>query len=312
MKRTLLFGIATAFTGALSAQVIVLNENFDSYASGNMIAQTAGAPWNTWSQAPGGSEDAPLSDEQSYSAPLSIKVTGAAAGGPVDLILGLGDHSTGVYGLSFYMYVPAGNGGYFNLQHNEIPGSGSWMADVTFKPDGTVDYLVNSVTTAGVYTQDQWFNVIVVLDLNSQAGTIAIDGTITYSWLTNVPGPNHIGGVDFFAYAGGGTNVPLFYIDDVIITDLSGVGYEEAVEQALSTFPNPTEGNVTIEWAGASAAAVVEVLDVTGRVVVAPTTAPRTGAVSRSQVDLGAFPDGIYFVRLRDGVREEVRRVTKH
>lgn len=312
MKRALLFGSSLALTGALSAQVIVLNENFDSYTSGDMVAQTAGAPWNTWGQTPGGADDAPLSDEQAYSAPLSIKVTGAAAGGPVDLILGLGDHSSGVFGLSFFMYVPAGNGGYFNLQHNEIPGAGSWMADVTFAPDGTVDYLVNNVSTAGSYTQDQWFNVIIVLDLNSQAGTIAIDGTVQYSWLTNVPGPNHIGGVDFFAYAGGAPNVPLYYIDDVIITDLSGVGYEEGVAQALNTFPNPTEGAVTIEWAGASASAVVEVLDVTGRVVVAPRTVQRTGAVSRSQMDLETLPDGVYFVRLRDGIREEVRRITKH
>ena len=312
MKRIILFAGSIAITSALSAQVIIVNENFDGYASGDLVAQTIGAPWNTWTQAPGGADDAPLSDEQAYSAPLSIKVTGAAAGGPVDLILGLGNRTSGIYGLSFFMYIPAGNGGYFNLQHNEIPGAGSWMADITFAPDGTIAYLVNSVTATGTYPADQWFNVILAVDLNSLQGTVAINGTIQYTWLTNVPGPSQLGGVDIFAYAGGGTNAPLFYIDDVIFTDLSGVGYEEAVEQALNMYPNPTEGTVTIEWAGASTNAVVEVLDVTGRVVLAPHSAQRVGVISRSQVDLGAFPEGLYFVRLRDGVREEVRRVTKH
>ncbi len=312
MKRTLLLVGMAVFTGALSAQVILLNENFDGYASGDLVAQTAGAPWNTWTQAPGGADDAPLSDEQAYSAPLSIKVTGTAAGGPVDLILGLGNRTSGIYALSFFMYIPAGNGGYFNLQHNEIPGAGSWMADITFAPDGTIDYLVNAVSTTGSYPADQWFNVILVVDLNNMQGTVAINGTIQYTWLTNVPGPNQLGGVDIFAYAGGGTNVPLFYIDDVIFTDLTSVGFEEAVQQTLNMYPNPTEGDIIIEWAGASTSAVVEVLDVTGRVVVAPRTAQRVGEISRSQVDLGAFPEGLYFVRLRDGVREEVRRVTKH
>ncbi|MBP7407238.1 MAG: T9SS type A sorting domain-containing protein [Flavobacteriales bacterium] len=312
MNKPLLFILAAAMTGTASAQMILLNENFDSYNSGDLVAQTAGAPWNTWTQAPGGADDAPVSDEQAASGTMSMKVTGAAAGGPVDLILGLGNRTTGLYSLSWSMYIPTGSGGYYNIQHNEIPGNGSWMADITFEPGGTVDYLVNNVSTAGTFPHDQWFTVIMVLNMDAQEGTVAIDGTIQYTWQTTVPGPSQIGGIDFFAYAGGAPNVPLYYVDDVLFMDLTGLGMGEAVQTALNTYPNPTEGMVTIEWAGASADALVDVLDVTGRTVVAPRKASPIGLLSRTTVNLGAYPEGVYFVRLRDGDRQEVRRVTKH
>jgi len=312
MNKPLLFILAAAMTGTASAQMILLNENFDSYNSGDLVAQTAGAPWNTWTQAPGGADDAPVSDEQAASGTMSMKVTGAAAGGPVDLILGLGNRTTGLYSLSWSMYIPTGSGGYYNIQHNKIPGNGSWMADITFEPGGTVDYLVNNVSTAGTFPHDQWFTVIMVLNMDAQEGTVAIDGTIQYTWQTTVPGPSQIGGIDFFAYAGGAPNVPLYYVDDVLFMDLTGLGMGEAVQTALNTYPNPTEGMVTIEWAGASADALVDVLDVTGRTVVAPRKASPIGLLSRTTVNLGAYPEGVYFVRLRDGDRQEVRRVTKH
>lgn len=312
MNKPLLFILAAAMTGTASAQMILLNENFDSYNSGDLVAQTAGAPWNTWTQTPGGADDAPVSDEQAASGTMSMKVTGAAAGGPVDLILGLGNRTSGLYSLSWSMYIPTGSGGYYNIQHNEIPGNGSWMADITFEPGGTVDYLVNNVSTAGTFPHDQWFTVIMVLNMDAQEGTVAIDGTIQYTWQTTVPGPSQIGGIDFFAYAGGAPNVPLYYVDDVLFMDLTGLGMGEAVQTALNTYPNPTEGMVTIEWAGASADALVDVLDVTGRTVVAPRKASPIGLLSRTAVNLGAFPEGLYFVRLRDGDRQEVRRVTKH
>ncbi len=312
MNKPLLFILAAAMTGTASAQMILLNENFDSYNSGDLVAQTAGAPWNTWTQTPGGADDAPVSDEQAASGTMSMKVTGAAAGGPVDLILGLGNRTSGLYSLSWSMYIPTGSGGYYNIQHNEIPGNGSWMADITFEPGGTVDYLVNNVSTAGTFPHDQWFTVIMVLNMDAQEGTVAIDGTIQYTWQTTVPGPSQIGGIDFFAYAGGAPNVPLYYVDDVLFMDLTGLGMGEAVQTALNTYPNPTEGMVTIEWAGASADALVDVLDVTGRTVVAPRKASPIGLLSRTTVNLGAYPEGVYFVRLRDGDRQEVRRVTKH
>ena len=312
MKRTILFLAAGAILGTASAQTIVVQENFDAYTSGDMVAETAGAPWNTWSQAPGGVEDTPVSDEQAYSGTNSMKIEGVAGGGPVDLILELGNRTTGSYGLSWMMYVPAGFGGYFNIQHNEVPGTGSWMLDVTFAPDGSIEYLVDAVAAAGTYPQDEWFSVIMAIDMNAGTGSILINGTPQYSWQTAVPGPSQLGGIDFFAYAGGAPNVPTYYIDDVLFVELPGLGVDEGTFGEASTYPNPTSGSVWVELAGLSGSASASVLDITGRTVVSPRTPQQVGSASRVEFNLGALPEGVYFVRIVDGGRETVRRVTKH
>lgn len=312
MKRTLLFLAASAILGSASAQTIVVQQNFDAYTSGDMVAQTAGAPWNTWSQAPGGSEDAVVSDEQAYSGTNSMKVAGVAAGGPVDLILELGNRTTGSYGLSWMMYIPSGNGGYFNLQHNEVPGSGSWMLDITFAPDGSIEYLVDAVASAGTYPQDEWFSVIMAIDMNGGSGNVLINGVPQYTWMTAVPGPSQLGGVDFFAYAGGAPSLPTYYVDDVLFVDVSGVGVMEQVLEAVNTYPNPTAGTFWVDLEGLSPKASASVVDITGRTVAAARTPQQVGSVSRVEFNLAALPEGLYFVRIVDNGREIVRRVTKH
>src|SRR5690606_38036075 len=140
MKRSVLIACGSILSASvLQAQTIIYQENFDTYTAGAYVAQTAGDPWTTWSNAPGTAEDVMISDEQANSAPNSMLVaTGTPAGGPGDMVLKLGNRTEGVFGLSWMMYIPSGFGGYFNLQHNETIGSGSWMIDVTFRADGTV------------------------------------------------------------------------------------------------------------------------------------------------------------------------------
>lgn len=312
MRRAVLASVSALFLGSAWSQSILISEDFDSYTAGDLVAQTAGLPWSTWSVAPGGSEDAAISDEQAYSGTNSFKVEGVAAGGPTDLILRLGNRTTGSYALSWFMYVPSGFGGYFNFQHNEVPGNGSWMADITFAPDGSIEYLVNNVATAGSYVQDEWFNIIMAIDLDAGTGTVAINGTIQYSWLTTVPGPSQLGGVDFFAYAGGAPAVPTFYIDDVMFVDLGGLGVEEYVSQGVRAYPNPTEGMVTVETGNASKDSIISVVDLTGRVVVPSVRPSQVGAFGRAQVDLSAQPEGVYFIRISDEHGDVVRRVVKH
>lgn len=311
MRRALLTTGSALLIGTAWCQSILINEDFEGYTAGDLVAQTAGLPWSTWSVAPGGSEDAPISDEQAYSGTNSFKVEGVAAGGPTDLILRLGNRTAGSYALSWFMYVPSGFGGYFNIQHNEVPGNGSWMADITFAPDGSIEYLVNNVAAAGSYTQDEWFSIIMAIDLDAGTGTVAINGTIQYTWQTSVPGPSQLGGIDFFAYAGGSPAVPTFYIDDVLFVDLGGLSVEEYVAQDMQAYPNPTAGALTVELGRLSPAALVSVMDVTGRVVLGAVRPGQVGTISKAQLDLSGQPEGLYFIRAVDGGREVIRRVVK-
>src|SRR5436190_3515239 len=256
MKRALLIAMAGSIPSLVSSQTILIDQNFDSFTSGDLVAQTCGLPWSTWSVAPGGTEDTPISDEQASSGTLSAKVSGPAAGGPTDLILRLGNRTTGTYALGWNMYIPAGNGGYFNIQRNEVPGTGSFMLEVTFKADGTIEFLNNAVMgTPGSYTHDTWFNLTMAFDLSTMTAALAIDGTPQYTWQTNVPGPNQVGGIDFYSYAGG-TDVPTYYIDDVLFLDLSSTNVPEVAPTGIAVYPNPTQDLVTIDLPNASTTAI--------------------------------------------------------
>ena len=313
MKKQLLFLMAGTFSGLAFGQTVLINENFDSYVAGDLVAETIGLPWSTWSAAPGGAEDTPISAEQANSGTLSMKVTGAAAGGPTDMVLRLGDRTTGVYALTWSMFIPTGSGGYFNVQHNEVIGAGSWMLDgVTFASDGTIEYLLGTATTAGTYPHDVWFSVSLAFDLVNQTGVVAIDGAVQFTWATATNPPSQVGAINFFAYAGGAPDVPLYYVDDVLFVELPNTSIPEEVVTEIGVYPNPTRDIVTVELPNASNTAVVSLVDVTGRAVMQNRSLEQRGAYGRTQLNLAGLPDGLYFVRIQDGDNEVVRRVTKH
>ncbi len=117
-------------------------------------------------------------------------------------------------------------------------------------------------------------------------------------------------------------------IDDVVVlmenmgsaTGAPGVtpGPEGAMGLQLTAAPNPFRGNTTVRfYVGAPAAAQVDVVDVTGRIVWRETVAVR-GAGWQS-VDLGAgarngagaMTPGVYFVRVTAAGRTETMRVVR-
>jgi hypothetical protein len=317
MKKPLLLASLLTTGTACFAQQVLISQNFDSFAAGNLLAQTAGAPWVTWSGGGGGAEDTPISSAQAYSGALSASFTSTSAnGGPSDIVLQLGNRTTGRYALGWYMYVASGKGGYFNIQKSMTPGQ-SWGLDVTFRASGGIELSPNAqVGAITSYTADEWFLVGMVIDLNTSSGVLTINGEVAGTWLTTTAsgaagtGLNQIGAINFYAYAGGDQTE--YYIDDVTFVDLTGVGVPEHAELSATAFPNPTEGRFTIDLQGLSASATVSVADLTGRQVMPALPLVRRGAAARAEVDLTSQPSGLYFVRVQDGERDLVRRVTKH
>lgn len=311
MKKSVLFTYLLALPVLSFGQVVLIDEDFDSYANGNLLAQTAGLPWSTWSNAPGTSEDTPISNEQASSGTLSAKFSGTAAGGPTDMVLRLGDRTAGSYVLGWSMFVSPGSGAYFNLQHNQVIGNGSWMMDVTFLPSGTIEYLVGGVTTTGTFVSGEWFDVSMAINLDSQVGVLAIDGAVQHTWQTGIPGPSRLGAVNLFAYAGGAPAVPNFFIDDVLFVDVGSVGIVEQQDLQVGIFPNPATDVLTVELSGQTTSAIASLVDLTGRVVIDGRTFTQNGSVARTQLHLQGLPTGLYLLRLQDGDQELVRRVTK-
>lgn len=313
MKKLLLLPSIIALPAFAFGQTILISQNFDSFANGNLLAQTAGLPWSTWSDTPGGMEDTNISNEQASSGTLSAKFSGAPAGGPADMVLRLGDRTSGNYALGFNMYVTAGSGAYFNLQHNEVIGAGSWMMEMTFQPSGTLNFtLASGSVGTGTFPSGEWFTVLMLVNLDQQQASMLVNGTVQHSWQTNTPGPNRLGALNIFAYAGGAPATPSYFIDDVLFLDITGVGINETAKPEMAIYPSPTSDLITVEFAGTSSNAIASVLDLSGRTVIEGQGLLQSGTVSRTQVDLGNLPAGIYLLRVQDGERELMQRVTKY
>lgn len=302
--------------GVLNAQSVIFTENFEAYTAGAFLAESAGDPWTTWSDAPGGSEDVMISTDQAYSGTNSVEFEGAAAGGPGDIVLKLGDRTTGMYALNWWMYVPTGNGAYFNIQHDETPGI-EWGLDVMFLADGTIETVADDVTNATTtYPHDEWFEVTMVIDLAMMEGVFVVNQNDPISWdfdtqVTGGAGMNQLGAINFFTYAGG-TDVPHFYLDDVSFIDLSNVSVVENTIQDAVLYPNPVKDVLTIEVPTASGNAIVSIVDVTGRTVIEGASFMQQGAIARTQLDMSGMPQGLYMIRIQDGATESVHRVVRN
>ena len=203
----------------LQAQTVIYEGNFDNYTVGDKLVQQAGAPWDTWSSSPGGSEDPVISDAQSVSPSNSVNIL---AGN--DCVLLLGDSTTGRYKISFDLYIPNGKLAYYNILQVFAGGNSTWGTQTFFNPNG-----VGSTDAGGAGTgsfdfgYDEWITIDNYVDLDNDLADIFIGGEHIVSWTWTDGsfgggGPNQLGAVNFYAYADGGT--PDFFFDDVINTTM--------------------------------------------------------------------------------------------
>ena len=116
------------------SQTTLIDEDFESFTVGDYVAeQDVSGFWTTWSGGTGGAEDAVISDDQN--------LTGGGANsmlvsGTNDMVLLLGNKTTGEYTVSINYYVETGFGGYINIQHSEEMGI-EWAWELYFNEDGS-------------------------------------------------------------------------------------------------------------------------------------------------------------------------------
>ena len=212
MKKVSLLVAMIAFVcGNLFAQ----SYDFDQYNVGDKVAQTIGQPWTTWSDQPGGAEDAVFSDEQAVSGTNSVKFTYGC-----DQIFNFNDETTGSYTLDWNMYIPSGKDAYLNIQHNFTGGQeGEWAFGLYFNTadQGTALH-VSSAYHQFTFPFDTWFQVHFDIDLDNDAISLTIDGTEVHSWAfsetesSTTPGMRVLDALDFYPPTNASTSV--FYIDD--------------------------------------------------------------------------------------------------
>lgn len=300
MKRLLPFVLALWMLIPLltSAQTVLYNENFDSYTVGASMGTSNPTWWVPWSGTAGGTDDVKISDEKSSSSPNSIKFYAAAAQGDYDMILKLGNQTSGHFELKFKIYIgdTPTYGGYFNMLHALPTPTAEWAFSLTFDPNLDITFNHDNVPTdIGTYVKGTWLDVRVSVDLNQDSAGIFINNVHMKSWTWSIQesggaGLKQLAGVNFFTYAGGGagSNV-LFYVDDVEYTQIVYPGIEEPVPfEWVKVYPNPTAGLVQIDVPGATE---MQVYNTLGSLV---------GAISiqNGKADISQLPQGAYICQI--------------
>ena len=298
MKKTYFLLFALAFF-AIDTNAQIIDDDFESYATGSMGSQNPSV-WRTWSGGFDTGEDLLVEFGFANSGDQSGSVQG---GGVQDVILQLGNLTTGDYTLQFQMYIFQGSTGYFNLQgtipagplsgifnsNNLVfnntqsasgaPGTGGAYGNVT---DATPIY-------SWIYPEEQWFPVKIYFDMNAvpPTWTMSINNVDLAPQLFNVEGV--VGGIDFFSIDANN----LYNIDDVLF--VTGVLGTESFENGVfSVYPNPVTDILNIKTR--DAVNKVSVYNVLGKLVYTATP----NALSPT-VNMSAMKTGVYFVEVTIG-----------
>jgi hypothetical protein len=192
-------------------------DNFESYSVGSYMAVNNPANWTTWSNLPGSGEDGQVSSDFASSGTKSVLVDLVPSA--TDLILKLGNKTSGVWEVNFDYFVQTGYSGYYNIQHFETPGV-QWAFEIYFHTNGTGALYAGSTTAITFsYPKNTWFPVVNHVDLDNDLISLYVNGVLIYSWPFHytsygTTGVNQLGGVDFFA-GGEGTDTPKAYFDDL-------------------------------------------------------------------------------------------------
>ena len=286
-----------AFAFSTSAQVLI-DDDMEAYGEGPIHY----AHWSGWSDAPG-DEDLEIVSTYAHSGSQSGMVGG---NGLQDPILKLGNKTTGQYTLSWYMYIPASKGAYYNFQENEIPGNGAWGLNVYFNPGGAnigVGAIFDDsnpavqVSDPFNFPEDTWFKITHEIDVDADTVTVYLDGLAIYSggFYTG----SNLGGVDYFSIDANNE----MYIDDVMFAT-GFLGVDSFTSSNFSVYPNPV--NDILNIATKTAVDQIAVYDILGKMVL--NTQPN--AIS-PKIDMSSLSSGIYMVKVTIGNNSKTVKVIK-
>ncbi len=217
----------------------LFTDDFETYTTGQYVALDGDQDWwTTWTNSPGGSEDAEIKDNYSASATHSALLEDGT-----DLILKLGNKTSGKYQVNFKYYVPTDSAGYFNIQRFEEPGI-EWAFEVYFAITGDGFMKLDGEQTGFfTYNHDEWIQIENIIDLSIDSAYLYVNGALVNTWQYTIGGGTlQLGGVDF--YAGAPENEEDF--SKVYLDDVEYIVLDEGA-QAPEITVNPTDFTVVVE-----------------------------------------------------------------
>jgi hypothetical protein len=225
MKKVLLLFVSLlVWTAFVSAQTVLYTDNLDSYPNQSYLGVDNPTWWTTWENLPGTNQDIQISTNFAHSSPNSGQVD-VTSGTSTDGILKLGDKVSGVYELTWWLYISNNKCGYYNVQHFESPGI-EWAFEIYFRANGDIHLLEGGNTINGTYPKATWFECKQQINLDADSIYLYVNGTLLQAWTfsdqANVTGgTKQLGGVDFYAGAEGTSGeTPEMFIDDIYFAQL--------------------------------------------------------------------------------------------
>jgi len=251
---------------------------------------------------PGGTDCNAVIDE-AFSGDISMNVANNQTD---DVVFLLGNQTSGVWTVRFYMFVFSGATGFWNIQENEIPGiqwNGQFFAGATGSGGSPGVITHDDSGNTAPYPSDQWFEVKHEIDLDASTHSVWIDGNVLldnepYQGTGGAPATS-LGSVNYFSIDANNN----YFIDDFLFVEgtLSTNDFEA---ESFKVYPNPVKDVLNIQ--SNEAVSKVAVYNVLGQSVFLST--PK--AVSPS-VDMSSFKSGIYFVEVTIGNSTKTVKVVK-
>lgn len=197
----------------IPAQEIYVDD-FELYSAGSYLAFENPLWWRTWSNNPGGYEDATVTNQIALSGTQSVVIENLT-----DVVLKLGDKTYGHYKLDFFVFMPSGFYGYYNVQHFEQPGI-EWAFEIFFQSNGIGELWAEDLTLFS-FVHDKWLFVENEIDLTNDWIELYCDGAYIHGWQFSAlchfggQGTNQLGGLNFCAAGSSSLETPMFYLDDL-------------------------------------------------------------------------------------------------
>ncbi|MCK9430059.1 MAG: hypothetical protein M0R17_08655 [Candidatus Omnitrophica bacterium] len=201
----------------ITSSIVNYNTDFESFPINAKIVANDPTNWNTWTSNSFGYEDALVSDnEHFYSGERSLKIEQYN-----NVMLNLGNKTTGKYEISFYAHTPTNHSGMINVVQEYDDKIG---LQFHFVNSNTGSYLsTNGGNVPFNWPHDMMNLIKIIVNLNNDQVEVYINNNNIYigTWSLNVlywmTGVNKLSSLNF---SGNGSGAPLFYIDDITIREL--------------------------------------------------------------------------------------------
>lgn len=159
------------------ADMSIICDPFETYVLGDLGPQS---PW--WTTWPGGGEGTVVSGISNGSGNKALAITGEGSGGPQDVVLNLGDRTSGHYRFAMDIYTGVDSLAYYNIQEAEDLSSPQWNHDIFIDGNGNGRFNAGGSQVAEfTYNSGTWNTYEHIIDMDNKTSIFMVNGVEFYN-----------------------------------------------------------------------------------------------------------------------------------